>query len=223
MKKALKFVRLDFITVKPYLTLKNLIIFLIVPIILILSSGVDVSVISMFMVFAALYVSYPFAVGEKCGMDALYPTLSIGRGTVVLGRYLFALVFNLCAGVFACIYLFVVFTIMQRNFDVLESLVVALVSFIIFSFIQAIQLPIYFKLGYTKAKMLAYMPFIGFFAVIYAFSKLVSSSFISQMAALINWVAANTFISVAVGVIIWIGIMIISCKISIMLYNKRDF
>lgn len=223
MIKAFKFVRLDFITVKPYLTLKNLIIFLIVPIILILSSDVDVSVISMFMVFAALYVSYPFAVGEKSGIDALYPTLSIGRGTVVLGRYLFALVFNLIAGIFACIYLFVVFTIMQRNFDVLESLVVALVSFIIFSIIQAIQLPIYFKLGYAKAKMLAYMPFIGFFVVIYAFSKLVSSSYMNQIAAFINWVAANPVMAAVIGVIIWLGIMTASCRVSIALYKKRDF
>ncbi|MGL6200342.1 MAG: ABC-2 transporter permease [Lachnospiraceae bacterium] len=223
MIKALKFVRLDFITVKPYLTLKNLIIFLIVPIILILSSDVGASVISMFMMFAALYVGYPFAVGEKSDIDALYTTLSIGRGTVVLGRYLYALVFNISAVVFACIYLFVVFTIMQRNFDILESLVVALVSFIIFSIIQAIQLPIYFKLGYAKAKMLAYLPFIGFFVVIYAFTKLVSTSYMSQIAAFINWVAANSFITAAVGIIIWLGIMVISCMVSIALYKKQDF
>lgn len=223
MIKALKFVRLDFITVKPYLTLKNLIIFLIVPIILILSSDVGASVISMFMMFAAMYVGYPFAVGEKSDIDALYTTLSIGRGTVVLGRYLFALVFNLSAMVLACIYLFVVFTIMQRNFDILESLAVALVSFIIFSIIQAIQLPIYFKLGYAKAKMLAYLPFIGFFVVIYAFTKLVSTNYMSQIAAFINLVAANSFFAAAVGIIIWLGIMVISCMVSITLYKKQDF
>jgi hypothetical protein len=40
-------------------------------------------------------VTYPFAVGEKNGIDSLYIFLGINRETVVIGRYLYALVIDL--------------------------------------------------------------------------------------------------------------------------------
>lgn len=223
MNKALNFVRLDFITVKPYFTLKNLIIFSVLPLVFIFSFETGATAIGMFMMLATLYVSYPFAVGEKNGIDALYPTLSIKRGTVVLGRYLFALTFDICAGIFAYAYSLLALIIMQKNFDTLESLAVTLALFVVFSIIQAIQLPIYFKLGYAKAKLLAYMPFIGFFVVVFALSNFLGGGLISQVTAFLEWIAANPLIAVALGIVIWLGIMIISYRTSLALYNKRDF
>ena len=79
MNRTLSFVRLDFITVKPYATLKNLIIFVAVALIMIISSGGGSSAIGILMVYAVLFSSYPFAVGEKNGIDALYVTLSISE------------------------------------------------------------------------------------------------------------------------------------------------
>lgn len=223
MHKALSFVRLDFITVKPYFTLKNLIIFSVLPLVFVISFDTGATAIGMFMMLATMYVSYPFAVGEQNGIDTLYPTLSIKRGTVVLGRYLFALVFDLCAGILAFIYSFAALTVMGRNFDALESLAVTLVLFIVFSIIQAIQLPIYFKLGYAKAKLLAYLPFIGFFVVAFVLNSLLADGLINQATAFFEWIVANPIMTAALTVAIWLGIMIISYQISLALYKKRDF
>lgn len=223
MNKVLKFVRLDFITVKPYFTVKNLIIFSVLPFVFTFVSGTGAMTIGMFMILATLYTSYPFAVGVQNGIDALYPTLSIKRGTVVLGRYLFALTFDVCAGIFAYAYSLVILIIMGKNFETMESLVVTLVLFVLFSILQAIQLPIYFKQGYAKGKLLANMPFFGFFTFIVALRNFLGSNLLSRTTTFFDWIAANPLIAVVLGIAVWLGIMTISCRASLAFYNKRDF
>lgn len=224
MNKALSFIRLDFITVKPYFTLKNLLIFSLVALIMMISSGTSVSAIAMLMVYAALYVSYPFAVGEQNGIDALYTTLSVKRSTVVLGRYLFALIIDVCAGLFAYTFTFVALTVMQKDFNALESLVVTLVMLLLYSIVQTVQLPIYFKLGYAKAKILAYMPFIGLALITLVVTNFMKDSFsLSQISDFFGWFAANPLMAVLFGVVIWLGIVVISYQISLSYYSKRDF
>lgn len=224
MNKALSFIRLDFITVKPYLTLKNLIIFIVVALIMIINSGVSASAIGILMVYSALYVTYPFAVGEKNGIDALYTTLSIKRSTVVLGRYLFALVVDICSGLFAYILSFALFTVLQEGFNAWESLLITLVMFLVYSVLQAIQLPIFFKLGYTKAKFFSYLPFVGFPLVILVFTNFLKDTFsIEQVADFFEWFAANPLIAVLFGAILWLGLMVISYQTSLGYYDKREF
>lgn len=224
MNKALSFIRLDFITVKPYFTLKNLILFFGVALIMLISSGTSTSAIAMLMVYAAIYVSYPFAVGEQNGIDALYTTLSIKRSTVVLGRYLFALVIDVCAGLLAYAFSFAALTVMHKDFNPLESLVITLVLLVLYSIIQAAQLPIYFKLGYAKAKLWAYMPFIGLALIALVVPNLLKDSFsLSEISNFFGWFAENPLIAVLFGTVIWVGIMVISYQTSLSYYSKRDF
>ncbi|HWQ75649.1 MAG TPA: ABC-2 transporter permease [Syntrophomonas sp.] len=224
MNKALAFVRLDFITVKPYLTWKNLIIFSIVALIMIISSDSGASAIGILMALAVLYVSYPFAVGEKNGIDALYITLSIQRGTVVLGRYLFALIVDICTGLFAYGFTFVILTFMKKDFNAEEALLTIAAMFVVFSVLQAVQLPIFFKLGYMRAKLWAYLPFLGFpLVVLLAANFLKDTVSMEQLTNFLAWFAANPVIAVLLGAIIWLGLMVISYRASLGYYNKRDF
>ena len=224
MNRALSFVRLDFITVKPYFTLKNLFIFSAVALLMIIISGASASAIAILMFYAALYAIYPFAVGEQNGIDALYTTLSIKRSTVVLGRYLFALLVDVCAGLLAYIFSFAVLTIMQKDFNALESLIVTLILLLLYSIIQAVQLPLYFKLGYAKAKFLAYLPFIGLAFIALAITNFLKDSFsLSQISDFLGWFTANPLTAVLCGLAVWLGIMVISYQTSLSHYLKRDF
>jgi hypothetical protein len=224
MNRTLSFVRLDFITVKPYATLKNLIIFVAVALIMIISSGGGSSAIGILMVYAVLFSSYPFAVGEKNGIDALYVTLSIKRSTVVLGRYLFAIIVDVCAGLLACAFTFAILALLRINFTVLETFIEALALLMILSLLQAVQIPIFFKLGYTKAKFMAYLPFLGLPLVVISFQYLVKDRVSSaQLTGLFEWIAANPVAVVLFCAFLWLAAMAISCKVSQGLYGKRDF
>ena len=227
MNKAISFVRLDFLTVKPYLTVKNLCLFVLVALIMLVVNNSAGAAIAMLMAFAALYASYPFAIGDKSNIDVLYTTLSIKRSTVVLGRYLFALILDVIAGVFAIIFSFIVLTAMHKGFDSIQALFTTLVLFILFSIITAVQLPIYFKIGYTKAKFLAYLPFIVFPLVFVVFSNFFSASIgffsLRWIADMLEWFAANPPATALIVGAVWFGIMFVSYKASVSVYQKRDF
>ncbi|MCL2060254.1 MAG: ABC-2 transporter permease [Oscillospiraceae bacterium] len=224
MSKALSFTRLDYITVKPYLTVKNLCIFVGVALIMLIVNSSAVGAIGFLMAFAAMYASYPFAIGEKSNIDVLYTTLSIKRNTVVLGRYLFAMTFDLLAGSLTFVFSFIVLTVMQKDFNVIEVLSTVPVLFFVFSIIQAIQLPLYFKLNYTKAKIVAYMPFIVFPLVVF-----VGSSFLDDNLAYetimgwMEWMSVNPLTAALAGGAIWLAIILVSYKASVSFYQKREF
>lgn len=224
MSKTISFIRLDFLTVKPYLSLKNFLIFAAVALVMIMSSGASVSAIAILMVYTSLYISIPFTVSEKSGIDALYITLSIRRNTVVLGRYLFALIVDVAAGLLSLVYTFAVMTILRKDIDMIESLVVTLVMLLLYSLVQAVQLPMYFKLGYAKAKFLSYLPFIGlaFFTIIVT-NFLQSSFSLPQILEPFQWLTARPLVAVLLISVIWLGIMVLSYQMSCTFYKKRDF
>ena len=224
MSKALSFVRLDFITVKPYITTKNLLILLVAVVALSFNNTGSVVLIGIIMAFALMYSSYPFAIGEKNGIDQLYSTLPMSKRSVVLGRYGFVLAFDVMSGVAACIFSFALQTILRQTFSLYETLLTVLLLFVIYTFFQAIQLPIYFKLGYAKAKFLAYMPIAVFPLVAVAVgSRFSKVDWVGLVDSMLLWVSYNKLLAIAIITIIWITIMFVSYNISFGFYKKREF
>lgn len=223
MSKIISFVKLDFITIKPYLTWKNFLILLVVAVIMTWNSDSSAAAVGFIMVFAALYVSYPFAVGERNGIDSLYMTLSITRKTVVLGRYVFALSFNILSGILAFIISFGLFTVLGKAFNVLETLGAICAIFVIYTLIQAFQLPIFFKLGYAKAKFFSYLPLIGWPLAVFLLSSLLNETqMLGSLSGWMTWLSENTIAAVVIAAGIWLVAVLISYQISLAYYKKRD-
>jgi hypothetical protein len=229
MSKLKAFVRLDFMTVKPYFTTKNLLIFAAVAIFLsVMSDTVNMS-LGIGAMLGTLLIGYPFAVGEKSNMDALYSTLAIGRNTVVLGRYLFALALNICAVVFsyvcATLGLFVArilgsFPVAAENNPV--SLITAVAALMVL--IQVIQMPVFFKLGYTKAKILAILPFAALmagFGVVNSIARDPSNRFDGVREFFTKLEASGFAIPLAAAVLL--TVIYASYCLSVTFYRKREF
>ena len=224
MNKLLAFIRLDFITIKPYLTIKNLFILLLVIIALSINNTVGGILIGIVMMFALLYAAYPFAVGEKNGIDQLYSTLPVSRRSIVLGRYGFVVALVAVGGIASCILLFIWQTVLQRAFNLQEALLTTLALFAIYTFFQAIQLPIYFKLGYAKAKFLAYLPFALFpLTTIAIGSRFTDADWIGLLETVVIWIVNHQLFAVVIGVVSWLAMMAISCLLSLRFYKKREF
>ena len=224
MKKIFAFVKLDFLTVKPYITLKNLLILIIVPLFMGYSSPSDVSMIGFIMVFGALFVSYPFAVSEKNGLDSLYATLAITRGTVVFGRYLFSFILNICTGFLGYFLTFMLSAVLKRPFSPSETFFIILAIFAIYSLVLSFQLPIYFKLGYAKAKMIAYLPFVAWPLVVWGLSFLLKNAALAEKLSLLPfWFESHLFIFSLLCLTLWTAIMFSSYRVAFSYYQKRDF
>jgi len=224
MSRVLSFVRLDFITVKPYLTLKNLFILLLVVTVLSINKTSSGFLIGMIMAFAFMYSSYPFAVGEQNGIDQLYITLPMSKRNIVLGRYGFVLAIDVMSGAAAFVLLFASQNILQRAFSVQETLLTILVLFFVYTFFQAIQLPVYFKLGYARAKFLVYLPIAIIPLAAVAIGSRFSDAYLELLAEnVLAWFFDNPFFATVIVVIIWIAIMSVSYSISFNSYKKREF
>ena len=168
MNEILSFAKLDYITIKCYLTFKNLVMFLLIFTFMGYFTGEVAAPIGMMMMYSTIYASYPFAVGDTNGIDTLYATLPITRKNIVIGRYVFALCLNVIVGIIGFVISGFLMVLLGKGYNWKETAIVLLFCFAAFSILEFVQLPIYFKLGYAKAKFLVYLPLVGFPVVVMA-------------------------------------------------------
>ena len=227
MTKLKSFVMLDFVTIKPYFTLQNLLIYVVIALFLTTMSGNISSGIGVGMMLGTMFIGYPFALSEKSNMDTLYATLSVDRKTVVLGRYMFALALNVCAMV-VCFLLASVGLLAAQVADfgneVGDALWMILLLAALFIVIQAIQLPFYFKFGYAKAKFFSLVPFAAIMAGYVAFITSIGSDH-GSLSTANNALAdiVNSSILIIPVVLALLFIIFISYRLSLSFYNKREF
>ena len=212
-----KQIKLDIISIKPYLTIKNLIIFLGLGIFYMFISNSPNIIISISMIFAMIFSSYPFLVGENSGIDGLYKLLAIDSKDVVIGRYILALIFYFASSILGFIFYLIVATIKDFPID-LDILFGLGINFLVFAIIICLQYPIYFKYGYAKAKTWILLPIfiIGIIGMIAGF-------FIKDFEQLINFIYQNKELIIIFSIILLILIIAISMKLALKFYKKRDF
>ncbi|NLG10659.1 MAG: ABC-2 transporter permease [Coriobacteriaceae bacterium] len=228
MDKIKSFIKLDYITIKPYLSVKNLLIFGCIMVFLTAMSGNLASGLGVGMMLGTIYLGYPFALGEKSNMDALYTTLSVDRKTVVAGRFAFIFLFNLCsiiaALVIAAITLFIAGKL-DFNANGVETLVAIVMIAALFAVIQLFQLPVFFRYGYTKAKLLTFMPFIALMVGYFLISGFAGQLFgdLQFILSVGNFLAANQMLIIVLIILAMLLATFISYRISVKAYAKREF
>jgi len=228
MDKIKSFIKLDYITIKPYLSVKNLLIFGCIMVFLTAMSGNLASGLGVGMMLGTIYLGYPFALGEKSNMDALYTTLSVDRKTVVAGRFAFIFLFNLCsiiaALVIAAITLFIAGKL-DFNANGVETLVAIVMIAALFAVIQLFQLPVFFRYGYTKAKLLTFMPFIALMVGYFLISGFAGQLFgdLQFILSVGNFLAANQMLIIVLIILAMLLATFISYRISVKAYVKREF
>jgi len=222
MKSTLSFVRLDLITIKPYLTIKNFLIFGISALFVVYGTKTSVTALGILMGFGTLYITYPFAVGEKNGIDSLYVFLGINRNTVVIGRYVYAFVINLAFCLFALVITLAVSLIMRYPFSFTDNILILIILFFFFSFSQFFQIPIYFKLGFSKARLLAYVPFL-LIPLVVVFVGQLYPLFMDKLDSFLLWITNNPIIIIGFVLLFWLVSLFISIHLSQKFYQKREF
>jgi hypothetical protein len=227
MKKALSIAKLDYLTIAPYLTARMLVVFGIITLFMLFLDGNILIIFGLAAMLASLFSGYPFAIGEKSNMDALYVTLGADRKTVVLGRYLFALSMFALA-VIAAIFIEAADSLIVAGAASEETVyegsgAVILVVAVLMILFELCQLPIYFKFAYSKSKFVALISFGFVGAIMGAFMTATNSNSYETILKSANGFFANP---VLFGLILLavLGIaVIISYSLSVRFYKKREF
>lgn len=109
-------------------------------------------------VVTSLMVSAPFLGDERGRLDTLYGVLPVSRSTVVTGRTLSILVYYLLAATLATI-VTVISTVARGGQIETELLLIAHAAALAFvGLSMALQLPVLFRLGYSRGRLMSYAP-----------------------------------------------------------------
>lgn len=157
MEKTIKCCKLDFMMIKNYLV-KNIALLLVMSIFISVMNKNVIMILGMMGIYGVMVLSYPFVLQEKNGIDNFYGTLSLNRKIIVRGRYLFTIGLGILSGVISLVSCIVLNKVMNFGMTIEEILFTAIIMFGIYIILASLQLPIYFKFGYTKAKMYAMFP-----------------------------------------------------------------
>ena len=216
---VINFVRLDYLTTAPFLR-RLLLIFTAGIIFLAVETLNSMIIISMSMMCSVVYACYPFA----SGLDTLYSTLPFTKKSVIVGRYIFTLSLNLTMFILAYLLSFTIITIFGGDFDWIGNFLTGLACFGLFTLIEAVEIPIYFKVGYMKAALLIFIPVLTFLAFVSAVTTFIKEDkLFSKLTNIISWAENNVIITVLACLLVWLGMMCLSMLISFKAYKKREF
>lgn len=214
MSNAFNMAMLDFYTLKSQTAM-----YLIIPAIAVFFSltGSPLSVLGFTAAWLVLLVNTNlFAIQEKYGLERLYGSLALNKKSVVLGRYisttlnyLFAFIVVVIIGVFMAF--------VQGHQAPVDGVVEGFcLSLLVFTLISAIQLPIYFRAGYTKGRILSMIPFlviVGGFVIL--------QSFFEKLEEVLKSILAYGNGIYVVCLIVGVLVMIVSYYVAVSCYKKR--
>lgn len=212
-----KLIKLDYISIKPYFTLKNLLIMTVLAFVNTKLMNSPSMIISITMIFAMLFSSYPFLIGENSGIDGLYRIFGINPKDVVIGRFTLAGLIYIATSIIGIIY-YILLTLVSDLVFTKEIFLFILTNFLVYGLITSIQYPIFFKYGYTKAKTFAFLPIfiIGILGMLGGF-------LIEDLDSVFNFIDSHIELFLGISILVVIIIILLSIIISIKFYKRRDF
>jgi len=241
LTKLKNFLQLEIMTIKQYFTI-------ILPIVSIMAMfsamtmGSILSPISIGMLLCTIIPVFTFEIVAKNNLDTLYATLSVKRETVVQGRYIFTLLLNVCLILFSFVLGYAGLRIVKAigypsgifldlTAPVREELglsafegfgmptfEVVFLLFALFILLQAIQMPIYFKIGYEKAQFISMFVFFILFVCYIIFLAIPNGSVWSDSVTLYG---SGLIVSAIIGALI--AIVLASYRLSVKFYKKHEF
>lgn len=216
-----KIIKIDILSIRPYLTLKNLIIILLMGILYPLFVGNIYTIFGVTQVFAIIFCSYPFLVGEDSGIDALYAAFGIQRKNVVYGRYLWSNLVVLICLLIALVFSAIVAPFLKETITFKELLYAIPLVIIMSNLIIASQYPFYFKYGYAKSKLIMSILFfsIAIFAAFASFLLSFSKGFFIRH---LGFFYSNVYLLIFASLLLCGLLYFISIKASIKAYQARD-
>lgn len=196
--------------------------FVLVPLIALGLGFLQDTVVPVMVVMAVLTGSYGFAVTETSRLETLFATLPTSRRTVVLARYLVTTGVLVAVGLFAVALDGLSAAIRQQQWDPTVSAMVLGASLALAGLVIAVQFPFYFRLGYTRAKLVTWVA-VAVVAALIAFLMMSTTQLgpspLDQVRAPAEAVPVMV---IAGGPLLALLLLACSAAVSVRLYSRKD-
>ena len=218
---TVKMIRLDVLTMKQYY--KTYLFLLAYPLFLFPFFRSFVSVLSFSLVITASTAASVFSVAEKNQLSRLYSSLAVTKNGMISGRYAFVLlhapVFITAVSVLGA----AVNAVIGRAFDYKELLLGIGLSVVLFSYTAGFQLPLVFRMGYTKSRYVIVVPFMLIGIGVFLFNRNGSgiNFYIPGIVQTFNNLYENNIWTLFLGCIL-ISLLILAISYSVTLFLTRN-
>ncbi|MFT4143989.1 MAG: ABC-2 transporter permease [Mobilitalea sp.] len=212
MTDSMKFAKLDFFTMKSQLPGYLSLVFVVTLFSVMGSDIITICITSAW--FTALMSFNVFIIQEKNNLNRLYGSVSISLRNIVLGRYLYVILSYLMCLLLSLILYIPVSYINNILFVKMDFFIGTSLSLLIFTTIVGLQMPILFKLGYTKGRLWSAIPFIVIMLLIPL------PSFVSSLSNIITFILSHTSLLITICLVASGIIYYLSYQISVLIYRR---
>lgn len=115
-------------------------------------------VLAMIAIYSVLIGGYPFAMADRYDLDTLFAVLPLRRRVVLLGHYMTAVAVYLLLTAVGWLLVLGVAVVRSVAFDTAGTGVLVAFSWMVFAVFVALQFPLFVRLGYTRARLVANLP-----------------------------------------------------------------
>ncbi len=218
MNNVFKSTKLDHYILKPYY--KVLTFLYVVAILVGLITRLPELTIFVVMMITAPFIGTYFSIYEKNNLSKLYGILPIGRNEVVIGRYLYALLFGLATLIISTLIAYILALILNSGLNSLEFIAFVSAAFFFFCLFVAVEFLVYFKFSFSKAYVVTSLPFYLVYAVcVYILRK---TDILKNLSQTIQYFTSHPIMIWVAGFGVGLILLLISCPLSCKIYQKNE-
>lgn len=168
-------------------------------------------------IVTSLMIATPFLGDERGRLDTLYGILPVSRSSVVVGRAGSIVVFALLASAIAFAVTVLMASVRGGSLDWGLLLVIQAVAVAFVGLSASIQLPVLFRIGYTRGRLISYAPAL----------VIVGLAWVAQAIGVLEGVqeaAAGVPLPLVVGLGLTLGAVgiVVGVLVAVPLYRKRE-
>ncbi len=171
------------------------------------------------MVISAAFSSFVFLVSEKNHLGRLYGILPLRKSELVLGRYLYTLLFGLGNVVAASLLTFVISIVTGKSLAFLDLSAYVCAAFLYFCLFASIVFPVYFRFGFSKNYLLTNVPLYVLYAVGFG---LVRKGNLKGLSGVIRFFTENPGMIWLCGVGGGLALLAVSCSLSRLIHQSHE-
>ena len=183
-------------------------------------SKIPVLAVAVVVVVSAPFMGVFYSSYEKNNLGKLYGTLPIGRSDVVIGRYLFALLFVLANGVISGLVTLLLTQFVDGSWTQTLNMVCLSGAFLYSCFFLAVIFPIYFKVAFSRAYVLANVPF--YLAIVTLIFLVKKTDLLKNIQPTIQYFTDHPEMIWISGIGIGLVLLCLSFPVSLAIYRKKE-
>lgn len=202
----------DFYAMKGYLLKQfGLLVIIYLVISLVLKSTIFLSAMTMMLIINS--TTSTFALDENAKWNSYALTLPLSPAQIVMAKYLYALLsLVVCGGGVTVICISVDWFTFQEGAGLLAA--TSFGVFLVYQLMEAITMPVYFKVGVEKARLISVVLYVIPFFFIVGILPSID----------LSWLQSLPLAVIGVGVLVLVAVCsVVSCLISIQIMRRKEF